>query len=443
MKSAMPLSPDDALFRKITRRIVPFLFVCYVINFIDRVNIGFAKLQFLQDLKLNDAVYGMAAGIFFVSYMAFEVPSNLMLAKIGVRKTLMRIMFLWGLFTVLLMFTKNATMLYVLRFLLGAAEAGFFPGIILYLTYWFPDARRGRVTSLFVIAIPLAGVIGGPLSGGIMSHFDTVMGLRGWQWLFLIEGVPAMALGIMALFFLDDRPKDAKWLTPAEQARVMAELAADSANGAKEGAHGSMRDALRNPRIYLLAFIYFTIFMGLNAVSFWIPSIIRQVGVQNIGTIGLISGGISVCTAIGTLVAGYSSDRHGERRWHVAGSGFAVAAAFLMLPLASGSVPLTVCCLAVASVGLYANLATFWTIPPAYLRGGSAAGGIAMITALGAIGGVLSPNIVGTLKEVTGSLYSGLAVIASVLIVGMITLLCALPSPRSEADRAARLSTMK
>jgi D-galactonate transporter len=443
MKSATHASTDDALFRKITRRIVPFLFVCYVANYIDRVNIGFAKLQFLQDLKLNDAVYGMAAGIFFLSYMAFEVPSNLMLARIGVRKTLMRIMFLWGLFTVMLMFTKNATTLYVLRFLLGAAEAGFFPGIILYLTYWFPDARRGRVTSLFVIAIPLAGVIGGPLSGGIMSHFDTVMGLRGWQWLFLIEGVPAMVLGLMALFVLDDRPGDANWLSSNEKTRVTAALAADSVNASRGGGHSGMRDALRNPRTYLLAFIYFTIFMGLNAVSFWIPSIIRQVGVQNIGTIGLISGGISVCTAIGTLLAGYSSDRHSERRWHVAGSGFAVAAAFLLLPVASSSIPLTVALLVVASVGLYANLATFWTIPPLYLRGGSAAGGIAMITALGAIGGILSPNIVGTLKEVTGSLYSGLAVVACVMIIGMITLLCALPSARREADRAARLSALK
>jgi MFS family permease len=219
MQCSSAVAPDDAIYRKIARRIVPFLFICYVVNFIDRVNIGFAKLQFLQDLKRDDAVFGLAAGMFFVGYLVFELPSNLLLERIGVRKTLLRIMVLWGALTVLLMFVRSASMLYLLRFLLGAAEAGFFPGIILYLTYWFPDRQRGRITSLFIMAVPLAGIIGGPLSGWIMVHFHDMLGLRGWQWLFLIKGVPAIVLGIMAMLYLDDRPSHATWLSDAEKPR--------------------------------------------------------------------------------------------------------------------------------------------------------------------------------------------------------------------------------
>ncbi|WGS52444.1 MFS transporter [Paraburkholderia sp. D15] len=431
MQRSSAAAPEDAIYRKIARRIVPFLFFCYVVNFIDRVNIGFAKLQFLQDLKLDDAVFGLAAGMFFVGYLVFEVPSNLLLEKIGVRKTLLRIMVLWGSLTVLLMFVKSAGMLYLLRFLLGAAEAGFFPGIILYLTYWFPDRQRGRITSLFIMAVPLAGIIGGPLSGWIMVHFHDLLGLRGWQWLFLIEGVPAIALGVMALLYLDDRPASAKWLSHEEKRFVAMALDADrKTRGTQYTPPAGLADVLRNPRIYLLSAIYFCVFMGLNAIGFWIPTLLRHVGVQQLGHIGWISGGMSVCTAIGIVVIGHSSDRRAERRWHVAACGFAVAASFLLLPFAARSVPFTVALLVVASICIYATLSIFWTIPTADLDGGAAAAGIATITAIGAIGGAVSPSLIGSLATRTGSIYTGFAVIAVLLIAGMIALLWAVPSPR-------------
>lgn len=433
--SSMP--HNEAIYRKIARRIVPFLFICYVVNFIDRVNIGFAKLQFLHDLKLDDAAFGIAAGMFFIGYVAFELPSNLYLARVGVRKTLLRIMALWGALTVLLMFVQNASTLYLLRFLLGAAEAGFFPGIILYLTYWFPDSRRGRIMSLFIMAVPIAGIVGGPLSGSIMGHLHEALGLRGWQWLFLIEGIPAIALGIMAMFYLDDRPADARWLSDAEKQQVQAAIEADRRRHlAQDAPPARLRDVLRNPRIYILSAIYFTIFMGLNAIGFWIPTLLRQVGVPGVAQIGWLSGAISACTAIGIVLIGRNSDRSMERRWHLALCGFTVAACFLLLPLAAHSIAFTALLLMAASICIYAALTIFWTIPTAYLEGGSAAGGIATITAIGALGGAASPSLVGMLKAHTGSLYTGLAVIAVLLAIGMIAMLFAVPAPRRDTAPA-------
>lgn len=437
MSNTTPLPHEDAVYRKIARRIVPFLFICYVVNFIDRVNIGFAKLQFLHDLNLNDAVFGIAAGMFFIGYVMFELPSNLYLARVGVRKTLLRIMVLWGALTVLLMFVQNATGLYVLRFLLGAAEAGFFPGIILYFTYWFPDGRRGRIMSLFIMAVPLAGMIGGPLSGMIMSHLHEALGLRGWQWLFLIEGVPAIALGIMSMLYLDDRPADARWLSDDEKLQVQSALDADRQRRLDPDAPPArLREVLRNPRIQILSAIYFCVFMGLNAIGFWIPTLLRQVGVHGVAEIGWLSGAISVCTAIGIILIGRSSDRSRERRWHLAICGFTVAASFLLLPLAAHSITFTTLLLTAASLCIYAALTIFWTIPTAYLEGGEAAGGIATITAIGALGGAVSPSLVGLLKTHTGSLYAGLAVVGMLLALGMIVMLLAVPARRADVAPA-------
>jgi D-galactonate transporter len=442
MIDASTRSDDDAVFRKVARRIIPFIFICYVVNFIDRVNIGFAKLQFLQDLKFDDEVFGIAAGMFFIGYVIFELPSNLLAARIGVRRTLLRIMVLWGALTIVLMFVRGATALYTVRFLLGAAEAGFFPAIILYLTYWFPDRRRGRIMSLFVMAVPLAGIIGGPLSGSIMSGLHGALGFAGWQWLFLIEGVPAIALGLAAYFVLDDRPADARWLSDSEKARIAAALSAGRAQHAMDARtearkHGRLAEVLTNPRIYVMSAIYFSVFMALNAMGFWIPTLLRQVGVSRISDIGWLSGAISVCTAIGIVLIGRHSDRRMERRWHVAGCGFTVAVCFLLLPLAAHSIALTVALLIVASVGIYAALSLFWTIPTAYLHEDAAAGGIATITAIGAIGGAVSPWLVGTLKASTGSLYIGLAVIGVLLSFGMLTLLWILRGPSSQAPAVA------
>lgn len=424
MINAPASAVDDALARKIARRILPFLFVCYVISYIDRVNIGFAKLQLLQDLKLDDTVFGVAAGMFFIGYVIFEVPSNLLAARVGVRRTLLRIMVLWGGLTIAQMFTRSAATLHTLRFLLGAAEAGFFPAVVLYLTWWFAPERRGRIMSLFVMAVPVAGAIGGPLAGWIMSRLHGDLGLAGWQWLFLVEGVPAIVLGIAAWFVLDDKPADARWLDDDEKARIDAALrAGHAAQPLAAHAPSRFRDALTNPRVYLMAAIYFCIFMALNAIGFWIPTLLREIGVHRLDEIGWLSGAISTCTALGIVLIGRRSDRRADRRWYVAGCGFASAACFVLLPLGAHSVALTFVLLAVASTGIYGALSLFWTIPMAYLREGAAAGGFAMIAAIGALGGAVSPWLIATLKALTGSLYPGAAVIGALLALGMTSVL--------------------
>ncbi len=429
----MPTPIDVGPYGKIAWRLIPFLLACYAIAIIDCFNIGFAKLQFLKDLGLDDATFGLAAGIFSVGYVALEVPSNLLLVRVGVRKTLLRIMVLWGLVTALLALAQNQYHLYILRFLLGAAEGGFFPGILFYLTLWFPDRIRGRMTSLFVMAVPLGGIIAGPLSGLIMDRMQGVQGLHGWQWLFLIEGVPAVLLGIAAYFYLSDGPAQASWLSGEEQRRVAADLAADRANAVKTTRNFGA--ALREPQVYVLAFIYFAFFCSLNTILLWTPTLLKRVGVATATEIGWLSGAISVASAIGMVAIGYSSDRLMERRWHVAVCGFVAAACFGALQLAAGSVLMTVVLLAVASVGIFAILSLFWTIPNATLEGGAAAGGIALISAIGSFGGAICPALIGWISVATGSLYIPLAVIGALLAVGMLALIAAVGGARQPVVR--------
>ncbi len=415
------------LYGRIAWRLIPFLLACYTVAIIDRFNIGFAKLQFLHDLNIDDAVFGLAAGIFSVGYVALEVPSNLLLVKVGVRKTLLRIMVLWGIVTVLLALVQNQYHLYLLRFLLGAAEGGFFPGILYYLTLWFPDRVRGRMTSLFVMAVPLGGVIAGPLSGLIMDHMQGVHGLHGWQWLFLLEGVPAVLLGIVAYLYLADGPEVASWLSTDAQRQVASELARDRA--AVPGTTRSFTAALREPRVYLLSFIYFAFFCSLNTILLWTPTLLKRVGVATTTEIGWLSGAISVASAIGMVAIGYSSDRTRERRWHVVSCGLVAATCFIALQAAQASILVTVMLLAVASIGIFAILSLFWTIPNAMLEGNAAAGGIALISAIGSFGGAVCPALIGWMNVATGSIYAPLALVGAVLGIGMLTLIvCVLRS---------------
>lgn len=429
MPDPKPPAANAVLYKKIAWRVLPFLFICYVVNFIDRVNIGFAKLEFVRDLHLNDQIYGIAAGLFFIGYFLFEIPSNVALERIGARKTLARIMLLWGACTIALMFVKGEKSLYVLRFLLGAAEAGFFPGIILYLTYWFPNRWRGRCTSLFLLGVPIAGIIGGPLSGWIMSGFHEIHGLRGWQWLFLLEGIPAMILGVLAMVVLTDKPEQARWLSPDEKKAVATELELERLRqpAASAARKHDFRAAFHDRYVYIFVVIYFSMFLFLNAVGFWIPTILRGVGAQSLEEVGLLHGLISLATAIGMVLIGRSSDRHLERRWHAALSGFGATVAFLLLPLASHSVPLTTVLLALASIGIFGVQATFWTLPATFLKPATKAVGIAAVSAIGAIGGFVSPSLVGTLKVSTGSIYFGLAIIGLLLALGMLVLLLFIP----------------
>ncbi|WP_288050663.1 MFS transporter [Acidiphilium sp.] len=424
---------EGALYRKITWRLVPFLLACYTVAIIDRFNISFAKLQFLHDLHMNNEMFGFAAGVFSIGYVALEVPSNLLLDRIGVGRTLLRIMVLWGVVTMLMMFVRNQYHLYLLRFLLGAAEGGLFPGVLFYLTLWFPDRLRGRMTSLFVMAVPFGGIIAGPVSGLVMDRMRGMAGLYGWQWLFLVEGLPAVALGIAAFFYLPDRPSQARWLTVAEVERVAADIRPDRP---PTGGGTSFAAALRDGRVYLLSCVYFSFFCSLNTILLWAPTLLRNVGVATATNIGWLSGGLSLASALGMLAVGYSSDRRGERHWHVALCGFVSAGCFLLLPLASSSIIGTIACLTAASIGIFSILSLFWTIPSAYLHGSAAAGGIALISAVGSFGGAVCPAV-GWLTVKTGSLYGAFAAIGLLHAAGMIALLLFAPGDAlSAADRS-------
>jgi sugar phosphate permease len=413
-------SAAQSVYRRVILRIIPFVFICYLIAMIDRLNVSFAKLQFMSELDLSETQFGFAASLLYVGYILFEIPSNLMLQKSGIRLTLLRIMVLWGCMTILLAFARDANHFYIIRFLIGAAEAGFLPGVLLYLTYWFPDHMRGRMTGLFVMALPVSGIVGGPLAGFIMTATDGLYGLQGWQYLFLIEGVPAVVLGVVAYFYLANDPSDAGWLSPSERTVVVQGLATVPAIGSDQPRSFAM--ALRDKRVWGLTLTYFLFYCVENALLVWIPTLLRSVESISVMAIGWFGGAISVVSMIGMLVISFSSDRLRERRWHVIGCGGISGATFLLLPLAATSLAMTTIILMVASIAVFAFLALFWTIPSAYLRGTSAAGGLAFISSVGALGGVVSPIYIGWMKDLTGSFYGALGSLGLLLLLGMVVL---------------------
>ncbi len=415
------------LYRKVALRLVPFLFLCYVLNYIDRVNISFASLQFRQDLGMSTAAYGFGVGIFFAGYVLFEVPSNLLLQRYGARRTIMRIMVLWGLVSISTLFIRSATQFYVVRVLLGIAEAGFFPGIIYYLTCWFPSALRARIVSQFVLAIALAGIVGGPVSGWIMTAASGVGGLRGWQWLFLVEGIPPILAGVAAYFYLDDGPRDAAWLTAPEKAAILGDLSAEAATRAS-ARHGSFATALRDPRLFLAALTYFTIPWAGSVINYWGPTIIRNSGVVETWKVGLLSAIPYLVGGAGMLAINWHSDRRLERRWHYAGSISLAALAIALLPQVAGNWVVAICLLAVLSVGYLAATAVFWSIPTAYLSSGAAAGSIALISSIGQCGGLVAPNVIGWVQGETGSMSNGFYIVAGVLCLGTAVMLLGLPA---------------
>jgi len=405
------------LYRRVIIRIIPFIFVCYVLNYIDRVNVSFGKLQFQGDLKLTDATYGLGVGLFYIGYILFEVPSNLLLQRIGARRTIARIMCLWGIVSMAMAFISSATQFYIVRVLLGAAEAGFFPGVVLYLTYWFPHQLRGRVMSYFVLAIAVSGIIGGPTSGFILQHMGGINALKGWQWLFLIEGLAPVIMGIAAFFVLNDRPSDASWLSPSEKALLTSNLAAE----AVRDAHAPLRaflGALRNRRLWIATFGYFSITWAGMVLNFWAPTIIQRSGVSNLLTVGLLSAVPYAVGACGMLLICRNSDRRHERRWHFAIAAFLAAAAALAIAAASSVWALAVACLAVLAIGYLAATALFWTIPTRFLSESEAAGSIAFISSVGQIGSLTAPTIFGFVTAQTGSLAAGSCLVAAVLIAG-------------------------
>lgn len=407
----------DNHYRKAARRLIPFLFVLYLAAFIDRVNVGFAKLQMAGDLGLSEANFGTGAGIFFVGYFLLEVPSNLLLLRFGARLAFARIVLLWGLLSMAMALAYDKSSFYGLRLALGMAEAGFFPGVILYLTFWFPAAHRARTTALFMTALAVAGIVGGPVSGLIMERMDETLGLRGWQWLFILEGAPALLMGLACLWFLDDSPAQASWLSDAEKASIAEDLAHDRAARASGEQDHRFRRSLGNRRLWLLALVYTLVVTGLYGVSFWLPQIVHDLEQGGILMTGWLSSIPYLFATAAMVLIGRSSDLSGERRWHVSGSILAGAAGLSLCALSLGNPGLAIAGLALATSGLFAALATFWSLPTAFLSGTAAAGGIALINAIGNLGGYLGPVMVGWARQLTGSVESGLLAIAAGLIL--------------------------
>lgn len=401
------------LYRRIGWRIIPFLALCFFVAYLDRVNIGFAQLQMKGELGFSDAVYGLGAGVFFLGYVLFEVPSNLILHRLGARVWIARIMMSWGLISAATLFVRTPAGFYAMRFALGLAEAGFFPGIILYLTYWYPRARRSQMTAWFMSAVPLSGLVGGPVSGWILHHFHGQSGWSGWQWLFLLEGAPAIVLGLLTLAWLDNGIADAHWLSASERNQLKALLDIEAEG---KPAHAAMQ-GLFNPVVWMMALIYFSVVIGLYGLSFWLPLLIKSTGVTDplaIGWLVAIPYGVS---AVAMIAVGRSSDRRGERRWHAAIPALIGPAGLLLSTLWSTNTVLAMLALTIATVGIMVVLPLFWALPNAMLAGSAAAAGIALINALGNLAGFFGPSIVGWFKQATHSTSGGIQVLAAFMVL--------------------------
>ncbi|MFD7774626.1 MFS transporter [Streptomyces sp. NPDC059753] len=409
------LARENAVFRKVIRRIVPFLILCYVVSYLDRVNVGFAKLQMSEDLGFSEAAYGLGAGLFFIGYFLFEVPSNLMLQKIGARTWIARIMISWGVVSALFVFVSNEVTFYALRFLLGAAEAGFYPGVILYCTYWFPSARRARVIALFMSAIPVAGIFGNPLSGWIMDVFEGSGGWNGWQWLFLIEALPAIAVGVITLFYLDNSVRDAKWLNDDEKTVIERALAEDTKHHTE---HGKTWDAFRDPKVWLMCLIYFFFVMGQYALTFWMPTFVESTGIEGGFAIGALSAVPYLAALVAMNLFGRSADKRRERRWHLVIPSLMGAVGFSLAASWTGSTALSLIALSIAAAGVLTCAPLFWSLPTAFLSGTAAAAGLAVINSVGNLAGFVSPYMIGSLKDATDSTAIPMYVLALGLVIG-------------------------
>jgi D-galactonate transporter len=426
---------QDAVWSKINWRIVPIILIAYIMAFLDRINVGYAKLTMQQDLQFSDEVYGLGAGIFFITYLLFEVPSNLRLEKIGARRTFLRIMVLWGLTSAATAFVQTPTQFYIIRLLLGIFEAGFFPGIILYLTYWYPSTRRGRVTGLFLFGMPITGVIGGPLSGWIMKTFDQVGGWHGWQWVFVIEGIPTVLIGVLVYLLLADKPEQAKWLSSREKEIVGKVMAADRTSDAAPHRHGRLRAALADGKVWILAFIFFTCACAVYTLTFWLPSMVRGLGITDVAEIGWYTAIPFGFGAAGILLMSRSSDYFKERRWHVASTLIIGSTALYATNFTAGTFLPSMILLSIAAFFIF-GCALFWSIPPTYLSREASATGIAVISSIGTLGGFVSPTLIGWVKTTTGSMSAGLLAMTVLICLGGLTLLLAVPKSAMRVGEA-------
>jgi MFS family permease len=422
---------EQALLAKLTRRLIPFMFLLYIVSYLDRINVGFAQLQMSGALKFDPAVFGFGAGIFFVGYFVFEVPSNLIMARLGARIWIARILVTWGVISSSMMLVNGPYTFYALRFLLGVAEAGFFPGMILYLTYWFPAEVRGRTVARFMTATALGGVIGGPLSGALLK-MSGIAGLAGWQWLFLLEGIPAVILGFVTLVYLPDGPKAARWLSSEEKQWIETRLETER-RAALQLPHGrhSLHDAIASGRVWTCAAIYFGIIMSFYGVAFWLPQIVRSFSGLSDFFVGVVSALPYVVATVAMVLLGRNSDRTGDRRWHVTLSALAggiglIAAAFIQTPV------LELAALALAAAGIWGTLGPFWALSSEFLTGAGAAAGIALINSVGNLGGFVGPNVVGQIKLYTNSFTFPLLALALFLMAAASTVALSVRKPTGQ-----------
>ena len=413
---------ERSTMARVTWRLLPFLLLLYIVSWLDRVNVGFAKLQMNSDLGMSETAYGLGAGIFFIAYAVCEIPSNFLLVRFGARLWIARIMITWGLISAGMMFVQGETSFYVMRFLLGAAEAGFLPGIVYYLSQWFPRFHRARAVSWFMIGIPLSIVFGGPLSGWVMDRFDEYLGLHGWQWMYLVEGLPAALLGFVVLGFLTEKPADAHWLSAEQREWLSARIYSEHTE-AESRQRLSFKAALEHPTVWLLAAIMFCCQTGSYGLTLWVPTIVKGLSGYTDFGVGLFSAIPYIAAAAGMILVGRSSDRSGERFLHIAIPSVIGALGFIATGMISAPFAAMIA-LSVAAVGDYSTRGPFWALPGKFLTGSAAAAGIALINAMGAVGGFIGPYAVGYLKDATGSFASPLYLLAGILFIGaMLTLL--------------------
>ncbi|SQF97634.1 major facilitator superfamily transporter [Paucimonas lemoignei] len=424
---------EKKLISKVAWRLMPLIMVCYLFAFFDRINISFAKFQLQTDLGLSNTAYGLGAGLFVVGYVLFEVPSNMMLYKVGARRWIARIMMSWGVATALMIFVTTEWQFYVLRFLIGAMEAGFAPGVLYYLTLWFPQNYRGRITSTLFLASAFAGLIGAPVSGLVLGHMDGLFEVRGWHWLFLLGGIPCVGLGLVVFFTLKDRIADAHWLSPDEQTYLASRIASHEPNQQ----HGSLLSALKLPGFAMLALIYFLIQVASYGLNFWAPQLIRSAGTESPTIIGLLTAIPYVCGAISMLVIGRLSDATGERRKFVCGLIVVGAIGFVSAGVFANHTVFLIVSLALMGTGIIASIPAFWALPPKLLAGAGAgaAGGIALINTVGQMGGIVSPVMVGYIKDITGSTTPALYIIGATSLIAAALLIWGLPESLRTRDK--------
>lgn len=424
---------EAATFRKVAKRLIPLIFIGYLLAYLDRVNVGFAKLGMKAEPWFSDAVFATGSGIFFIGYFLFEVPGNIILHRVGARRWIARIMISWGILSALMCLSSSAASFYTLRFLLGVAEAGFFPGVILYLTYWFPHQHRARMVAWFMTAIALAGVFGSPLSGWLLQVSDGWRGLKSWQWLFVLEGLPSVLFGFCVPFLLTDRPEQATWLSSEEKHLLHESLAAEERAKAAEGRqHHRAIDAFKSPHVWLCGAIYFGLVVGIYGASFWLPQIVENTLTKDKWLVGLYCAVPWTCAALGMVWVGKHSDKTGERRWHISLSALVAAGGFAISGLPGLPPTFVMMALALAITGVMSAAACFWTLPTAILSGTAAAAGVAWVNSLGNLAGHFSPEMVAWLKMRHGMGAALCGVAAMQLMSAVLVHLC--------RSRSARIS---